>query len=144
MAVLKYKSGGEVKTLGVVKSGTSVVSGVSSVNGKTGVITGVYDTNNQPPYPVRSVNGITGDVNIDIQSIKTVVLTFTFSSEDAAHICSTSIVNNVNKVLDIIPYIAKCFRGGIKYENGYLITSFLNSNGAIYTQSVECRVIYYE
>ena len=59
MAVLKYKSGGEVKTLGVVKSG---VSGVSSVNGKTGVVTGVYDTDNQPPYPVKSVNGKTGIV----------------------------------------------------------------------------------
>ena len=57
MAVLKYKSDGEVKTLGVVKSG---VSGVSSVNGKTGVVTGVYDTDNQPPYPVKSVNGKTG------------------------------------------------------------------------------------
>ena len=83
MAVLKYKSGGEVKTLGVVKSG---VSGVSSVNGKTGVVTGVYDNDNQhqyhfksvnvktgiitglydaenqPPYPVTSVNGKTGAI----------------------------------------------------------------------------------
>ena len=35
---------------------------VTSVNGKTGVITGLYDANNQPPYPVTSVNGKTGDV----------------------------------------------------------------------------------
>lgn len=61
MAVLKYKSGGEVKTLGVVKSG---VSGVASVNGKTGDITGIYGSDNPPPYPVRSVNGKSGDVNI--------------------------------------------------------------------------------
>ena len=59
MAVLKYKSGGEIKTLGVVKSG---VSGVSSVNGKTGIVTGLYDAENQPPYPVKSVNGKTGIV----------------------------------------------------------------------------------
>lgn len=59
MAVLKYRSGGEVKTLGVVKSGTS---GVSSVNGKTGAITGVYASDNPPPYPVTSVNGKTGNV----------------------------------------------------------------------------------
>ena len=58
MAVLKYRSG-EVKTLGVVKSGTS---GVSSVNGKTGAITGVYASDNPPPYPVTSVNGKTGNV----------------------------------------------------------------------------------
>ena len=84
MAVLKYKSGGEVKTLGVAKSGisgvysvngkTGAVTGlydaenpppypVSSVNGKTGAVTGLYDDNNQPPYPVTSVNGKTGDIN---------------------------------------------------------------------------------
>ena len=35
---------------------------VTSVNGKTGVVTGLYDQNNQPPYPVKSVNGKTGAV----------------------------------------------------------------------------------
>lgn len=35
---------------------------VKSVNGKTGAVTGLYDANNQPPYPVTSVNGKTGDV----------------------------------------------------------------------------------
>ena len=59
MAVLKYKSGNQIRTLGVVKSG---VSGVTSVNGKTGAITGLYDAKNQPPYPVKSVNGQTGNV----------------------------------------------------------------------------------
>ena len=38
---------------------------VKSVNGKTGVITGLYDANNPPPYPVKSVNGKTGVVTID-------------------------------------------------------------------------------
>lgn len=37
---------------------------VRSVNGKTGVVTGLYDAENPPPYPVRSVNGKTGDVII--------------------------------------------------------------------------------
>ena len=121
MSVLKYRStDGSIKTLGA----TYVIS--------------------PQKYGVTSVNGKTGDVTIDIQVIKTAVLTFTFSSEDAAHICSTSIVNNVNKVLDIIPYNAKLFRGGINYENGHLFTAFLNDNGSIYGQSVQCRVIYYE
>ena len=35
---------------------------VTSVNGKTGVVTGLYDAENQPPYPVTSVNGKTGVV----------------------------------------------------------------------------------
>ena len=38
---------------------------VKSVNGKTGVVTGLYDANNPPPYPVKSVNGKTGVVTID-------------------------------------------------------------------------------
>lgn len=59
MAVLKYRSGDEVKILGLIKSG---VAGVSSVNGKTGAVTGVYGTDNPPPYPVTSVNGKTGAV----------------------------------------------------------------------------------
>ena len=35
---------------------------VTSVNGKTGEVTGIYDENNPPPYPVKSVNGKTGAV----------------------------------------------------------------------------------
>lgn len=38
--------------------------GVISVNGKTGVVTGLYSAENPPPYPVTSVNGKTGDVTI--------------------------------------------------------------------------------
>ena len=35
---------------------------VTSVNGKTGAVTGLYDVDNPPPYPVTSVNGKTGAV----------------------------------------------------------------------------------
>ena len=38
--------------------------GVTSVNGKTGDITGVYDAQNPPPYPVTKVNNKTGAVTI--------------------------------------------------------------------------------
>lgn len=38
---------------------------VTSVNGETGAVTGVYTTEFQPPYPVTSVNGKTGDVVIE-------------------------------------------------------------------------------
>lgn len=41
-------------------------SGVVSVNGRDGVVTGLYDANNPPPYPVTSVNGQTGAVIIQI------------------------------------------------------------------------------
>lgn len=41
-------------------------SGVVSVNGMTGVVTGLYDASNPPPYPVTSVNGQTGAVTISI------------------------------------------------------------------------------
>ena len=35
---------------------------VTSVNGKTGAVTGLYSADNKPPYPVTSVNGKTGAV----------------------------------------------------------------------------------
>lgn len=38
---------------------------VTSVNGETGAVTGVYTIEFQPPYPVTSVNGKTGDVVIE-------------------------------------------------------------------------------
>ena len=55
---------------------------VSSVNGKTGAVTGLYDANNPPPYPVSSVNGKTGAVtglydanNPPPQTVKSAVVT---------------------------------------------------------------------
>ena len=41
---------------------------VTSVNRKTGAVTGLYDANNPPPYPVTSVNGKTGAVTIDVDT----------------------------------------------------------------------------
>ena len=41
---------------------------VTSVNGKTGAVTGLYDASNPPPYPVTSVNGQTGAVQIDVDT----------------------------------------------------------------------------
>lgn len=41
---------------------------VKSVNGKTGAVTGLYDASNPPPYPVTSVNGKTGEVMIDVDT----------------------------------------------------------------------------
>lgn len=61
MAVLKYRAtDGMVKTLNIAQGGTT--DAVVSVNGKTGVVTGLYDSDNPPPYPVTSVNGKTGAV----------------------------------------------------------------------------------
>ena len=42
---------------------------VSSVNGKTGVVTGLYDIDNPPPYPVSSVNDKTGAVNLKVVDV---------------------------------------------------------------------------
>lgn len=58
MAVIKYRaSDGAIKTVPLIGQ-----SGVTSINGKSGIITGVYDIDNPPPYPVTSVNGKTGSV----------------------------------------------------------------------------------
>lgn len=48
-------------------------SGVVSVNGMTGVVTGLYDANNPPPYPVTSVNGATGAVVLTGDTVPTAV-----------------------------------------------------------------------
>lgn len=86
MAVLKYKSNGTIKTLGITQSGAS---SVTSVNGKTGAVTGLYDADNPPPYPVSSVNGKTGAVtglydanNPPPQTIKSAVVTL---QKDESH-----------------------------------------------------------
>ena len=42
---------------------------VTSVNGKTGVVTGLYDQNNQPPYPVNKVNNKTGSVSLKVVDV---------------------------------------------------------------------------
>ena len=42
---------------------------VTSVNGKTGVVTGLYDQNNQPPYPVRKINDKTGEVKLKVVDV---------------------------------------------------------------------------
>lgn len=38
---------------------------VTSVNNKTGAVTGLYSAENPPPYPVTSVNGKTGAVTVE-------------------------------------------------------------------------------
>lgn len=42
---------------------------VTSVNGKTGTVTGLYDKNNPPPYPVNSVNSKTGSVTLKVVDV---------------------------------------------------------------------------
>lgn len=142
MAVLKYRSNdGTIKTLGLIStSGGSV----TSVNGKTGAVTGLYDSKNPPPYPVRSVNGKTGAVTIETSIIKTATLTFSFSVEDIAHICKSNIVSNSNKIISIKPVLGGIFAGGIEYSNGYIITNFINRDAELVTETVTCNVVYYE
>ena len=48
-------------------------SGVVSVNGHSGVVTGLYDADNPPPYPVTSVNGQTGAVVLTGDTVPTAV-----------------------------------------------------------------------
>lgn len=42
---------------------------VTSVNGKTGAVTGLYDKNNPPPYPVNGVNSKTGSVMLKVVDV---------------------------------------------------------------------------
>lgn len=66
MSVLKYRSKDGIKTLGF---NTSTVLGVTSVNGKMGDVTGLYDAENPPPYPVTNVMGRVGDIQSSYNTI---------------------------------------------------------------------------
>lgn len=60
---------------------------VTSVNGRVGEVTGLYDASNPPPYPVTSVNGKTGVVTIAIPITE-------LSQGDAIWIASQASTNN--------------------------------------------------
>lgn len=60
---------------------------VTSVNGRGGDVTGLYDASNPPPYPVTSVNGKTGVVTIAIPITE-------LSQGDAVWIASQASPNN--------------------------------------------------
>lgn len=157
MAVLKYKSGNEIKTLGVTKSGVSVESGVYSVNGKTGDVTGLYDQNNPPPYPVRSVNGKTGDVsglysadNPPPETIKIARVTTEVYGEGYRHRFLKSSLPNLNSNLEApdailsvvnassVPMVSSRF----EYDGNYVTVELTLMNATPVTNSQVLTIFY--
>lgn len=145
MAVLKYKSGNEIKTIGLTKSG---VTGVSSVNGKTGAVTGLYDTNNQPPYPVTSVNGKTGAVTIS--EIKVARVTTDVYGEGSRHRFLKSSLPGLNSSLTApeailsavnassVPMVSSRF----EYEGNYVTISLYLLDSSPVTNSQTLTIFY--
>lgn len=149
MAVLKYKSGGKLKTLGIVKSGVSVVSGVSSVNGKTGVVTGVYDVDNPPLYPVTSVNGKTGNVTVNEIKIARVTTNVEALETVTLHKFLKSSLPNLNSSLPssdailavISPYIP-VMSYDFKYDGNYVTVKLILWDGSSVDNSQTLTVFY--
>ena len=157
MAVLKYKSGNEIKTLGLTKSGVSVESGVYSVNGKTGDVTGLYDKNNPPPYPVRSVNGKTGDVaglysadNPPPETIKIARVTTDVYDEHYRHRFLKSALPNLNLNLEAADAIlsvvnassAPMVSSRFEYDGNYVTISLYLLDASPVTNSQTLTIFY--
>lgn len=144
MAVLKYKSGDKLKTLGLVKSG---VSGVSSVNGKTGAVTGVYGVDNQPPYPVTSVNGKTGAVTIS--EIKVAIVTTDIYGEPSRHRFLKSSLPGLNSsltapeaILSIVNANVPMVSSRFEYDGNYVTISLYLLDSSPVTNSQTLTIFY--
>ena len=113
---------------------------VTSVNGKTGAVTGLYSADNAPPYPVTSVNGKTGAVEIATGGL----------SVSNANSTTPSNVNTSNVTLTLDGYVTgkykmifvmfKCKSGNVDASikvqtgNGYtIIPCVSDSDGGIYS-----------
>ena len=113
---------------------------VTSVNGKTGAVTGLYSADNAPPYPVTSVNGKTGAVEIATGGL----------SISNANSTTPSNVNTNNVTLTLDGYVTgkykmifvmfKCKSGNVDASikvqtgNGYTIMPCISdSDGGTYS-----------
>ena len=146
MAVLKYRSGGKVKTLGLVKSGTS---GVYSVNGKTGDITGIYGSDNPPPYPVTSVNGKTGNVTLNEIKIARVTSNVEVLDTLTIHKFLKSSLPDLNSslsasdaILAIVSPVIPAISYDFMYDGNYVTVKLLLWNGSHVENSQTLTVFY--
>lgn len=141
MSVLKYRSAdGTIKTL----RGT----GVSSVNGKTGAVSGVYTNENPPPYPVKSVNGKTGDVIIN--EIKYARVTTEVFGEGNRHRFLKTAMSNLDTTISAQEAILNVINAGsvpmvsseFEYQENYVVVSLWLLDGTAVTNSQTMTVLY--
>lgn len=149
MAVLKYRStDGSIKTLGANYDVYSGNAGVSSINGKTGVVTGVYDVDNPPPYPVTSVNGKTGAVTIS--EIKVAIVTTEVYGEGSRHRFLKSSLPGLNLSLTATESILSVVNAGsvpmvssrFEYDGDYVTISLYLLDSSPVTNSQTLTIFY--
>lgn len=146
MAVLKYKSGGKIKTLGLSKSG---VTGVFSVNGKTGDVSGLYDEEHQPPYPVTSVNGKTGNVTVNEIKVAKVTTNVEVLETVTLHKFLKSSLPNLNSslsasdaILAVISPNLPVMSYDFSYDGNYVSVKLILWNGTHVENSQTLTVFY--
>lgn len=146
MAVLKYKSkDGTIKTLALAAGG---VAGVSSVNGKTGAVIGVYTDENPPPYPVKSVNAKTGDVIIN--EIKYARVTTEVFGDGNRHRFLKTALSNLDTTISAQEAILNVINAGsvpmvsseFEYQENYVVVSLWLLDGTAVTNSQTMTVLY--
>ena len=149
MAVLKYRStDGSIKTLGANYDAGSGNAGVYSINGKTGVVTGVYDVDNPPPYPVTSVNGKTGAVTIS--EIKVARVTTEVYGEGSRHRFLKSSLSGLNSSLTAPEAILSVVNASsvpmipyrFEYDGNYVTISLVLLDASPVTNSQNLTIFY--
>ena len=131
-------------------TGKPQINGVTLVDNKTSKELKLYGTGNEPPYPVTSVNGQTGDVtisaggNVDSVNGKTGVVVL--SAADVGALPDTTVIPSKTSQLDNdsgfitdIPIASTTQLGGVKVGAGLSVTAngVLSATGGGTADSVE-------
>lgn len=124
--VLEYVGGSDSVVYYPMATGSGGGS-VISVNGKTGVVTGLYDAENPPPYPVTSVNGGVGNVKIT-----------SFDGVNNKIVMNDgSITIGLRFLLDKVYKAGLRFNTGLPLKNGYyqleVVNEYENRTSPVYT-----------
>ena len=85
-------------------TGKPQINGVTLVDNKTSKELNLYGTGNEPPYPVTSVNGQTGDVTIEVggnvDSVNGKTGVVVLSAADVGALPNTTVIPNKTSQLD--------------------------------------------
>ena len=115
-------------------TGKPQINGVTLVDNKTSKELNLYGTGNEPPYPVTSVNGQTGDVTIEVggnvDSVNGKTGAVQLNASDVGALPDTTVIPTKRSQLDNdsgfisdIPIASATKLGGVKVGAGLSVTA---------------------